>query len=71
VEGTGVATWGHNSDDWAAERPLILQLFKYNAFEQQQHDAWQRAVVLVRDAASKGKQLRQAASNTHIHSLWT
>ena len=72
VEGTGVATWGHNPDDWAAERPLILALFKHNAFEQQQHDAWQRAVVLVRDAASKGRrQLRQAASNTRIHSLWT
>jgi hypothetical protein len=67
VEGTGVATWGHNPDDWAAERPLILALFKHNAFEQQQHDAWQRAVLRVRDAARKGRcQLwHAAASNTH------
>jgi hypothetical protein len=36
--------WHRRSADvaaqWAAERPLILALFKHNAFEQQQHDAY-------------------------------
>ena len=74
VEGRG-EMWHRRSADvaaqWAAERPLSQALFKHNAFKQQQHDVWQRAVLRDRDAASNGRRQLQhaAASNTHIHSL--
>ena len=47
----------------AAERPLVLALFKHDAFQQQQHEAGQGAGVAVRRVAGKSREKqRQRAS---------
>ena len=63
----------YKTHERAAERPLILALFKHYAFQKQQHDAWQSAAVrisnVLRTSAEETTDTRmlRAADATCVH----